>query len=186
MLHTFGFFSSKCRLFRNTTFFGSCIIRILHTGCAKILNAKFRCHKVKDLGTGRGWEVSVTPRPLSTSGKIQYPLYRRLGGPQGRSGQVRKISPPTGIWSQGRPALSQSLPNTKIKYICDRQTDRETVHILRNKHNQLDTHLTFTFTFILVQSLDMFRPSLVRLKDAQHKHSFGECCVLKLMAVTST
>jgi hypothetical protein len=27
-------------------------------------------------------------------GKTKYPLYRRLGGPQGRSGQVRKISPP--------------------------------------------------------------------------------------------
>ena len=26
-------------------------------------------------------------------GKTQYPLHRRLGGPQGRSGQVRKISP---------------------------------------------------------------------------------------------
>ena len=24
-------------------------------------------------------------------GKTRYPLYRRLGGPQGRSGQVRKI-----------------------------------------------------------------------------------------------
>jgi len=30
-------------------------------------------------------------------GKTRYPLYRRLGGPQGRSGRVRKISPPTGI-----------------------------------------------------------------------------------------
>jgi hypothetical protein len=30
------FFSSKCRLFHNATFFGSCIIYILHTGCAKI------------------------------------------------------------------------------------------------------------------------------------------------------
>jgi hypothetical protein len=36
MLHTIHFFSSKCRLFHNVTFFGSCIIRILHTGCAKI------------------------------------------------------------------------------------------------------------------------------------------------------
>jgi len=26
-------------------------------------------------------------------GKTRYPLYRRLGRPQGRSGQVRKISP---------------------------------------------------------------------------------------------
>ena len=27
-------------------------------------------------------------------GKTRYALYRRLGGPQGRSGRVRKISPP--------------------------------------------------------------------------------------------
>jgi hypothetical protein len=27
-------------------------------------------------------------------GKTRYPLYRRLGGPQGRYRQVRKISPP--------------------------------------------------------------------------------------------
>ena len=27
-------------------------------------------------------------------GKTWYPLYRRLGGPQGRSGRLRKISPP--------------------------------------------------------------------------------------------
>jgi len=30
-------------------------------------------------------------------GKTQYPLYRRLGGPQGRSGWVRKIFPPPGF-----------------------------------------------------------------------------------------
>jgi hypothetical protein len=30
------FFSSKYRLFHNANFFGSCIIHILHTGCAKI------------------------------------------------------------------------------------------------------------------------------------------------------
>jgi hypothetical protein len=30
------FFSSKCRLFHNATFFGSSIIHILHTECAKI------------------------------------------------------------------------------------------------------------------------------------------------------
>jgi hypothetical protein len=28
-------------------------------------------------------------------GKTRYPLYRRLGGPRGRSGRSRKISPPT-------------------------------------------------------------------------------------------
>jgi hypothetical protein len=30
-------------------------------------------------------------------GKTRYPMYRRLGGPQGRSGQVRKISLPPGF-----------------------------------------------------------------------------------------
>jgi hypothetical protein len=30
-------------------------------------------------------------------GMTRYPLYRRLGGPQGRSGQVLKISPPPGF-----------------------------------------------------------------------------------------
>ena len=30
-------------------------------------------------------------------GKTRYPLYRRLGGPQGRSGRVRKISPSPGF-----------------------------------------------------------------------------------------
>ena len=30
-------------------------------------------------------------------GKTRYPLYRRLGGPQGRSGQMRKIAPPPGF-----------------------------------------------------------------------------------------
>jgi len=33
----------------------------------------------------------------STPGRTQYPSYRRLGGPQGQSGQVRKILPPPGF-----------------------------------------------------------------------------------------
>ena len=47
-----------------------------------------------DHGNRRKWGVSVTPRSLFTPWKTWYPLYRRLGGPQGRSGQVRKNSPP--------------------------------------------------------------------------------------------
>ena len=44
-----------------------------------------------------------------TPGKTRYSLYRRLGGPQGWSGQVRKISPPTGIRPPDRLARSESL-----------------------------------------------------------------------------
>jgi hypothetical protein len=48
-------------------------------------------------------------QPHSTPGKTRYPLYRRLGGPQGRSGWVRKNLAPTGFRSPDRPARSQSL-----------------------------------------------------------------------------
>ena len=45
---------------------------------------------------GGGW---LTPYPGHfTPGKeTRYPLYRRLGGPHGRSGRVGKISPPPGF-----------------------------------------------------------------------------------------
>jgi len=42
-------------------------------------------------------------------GKTRYPPYRRLGGPQERSGSVWKNSPPTGIRSPDRPVRSKSL-----------------------------------------------------------------------------
>ena len=50
-----------------------------------------------DHGTRKWRGVSVTPQPLFTPGKNHYPLYRRLGGPQDLSGQVRKVSSPPGF-----------------------------------------------------------------------------------------
>jgi hypothetical protein len=41
---------------------------------------------------GGGWSVSC-PSCFTPGKENRYPLYRRLGGPQGQSGQVRKISP---------------------------------------------------------------------------------------------
>ena len=38
MVCTVRFFSSKCSLFHNSNVFGSCIVDILYTGCAKIKN----------------------------------------------------------------------------------------------------------------------------------------------------
>jgi len=56
------------------------------------------------------WGEWTTPRPgRFTLGKeIPYPVYRRLGGSRGRSGRVRKISPPAGLRSPDRPARSES------------------------------------------------------------------------------
>jgi hypothetical protein len=42
------------------------------------------------MGVGGQRHASAALPPVQT----RYPLYRRLGGPQGRSGRVRKISPP--------------------------------------------------------------------------------------------
>jgi hypothetical protein len=44
--------------------------------------------RILDLGTRWKWVVSFTPRPLYPKGKSPwYPLDRRLGGPQSRSGR---------------------------------------------------------------------------------------------------
>ena len=63
-----------------------------------------------DHGTRRGEGSASHDRSLPP-GKTQYPLYRRLGGPQGRSGQVRKISPP------------QRLDPRTVQPVASRYTD---------------------------------------------------------------
>jgi hypothetical protein len=61
-----------------------------------------------DLGTRRAEGSASRPGGFIPLGKTRYSLYRRFGGLQGRSGQVRKISPPP-IRSPDRVAHSQSL-----------------------------------------------------------------------------
>jgi hypothetical protein len=55
-----------------------------------------------------------TPAALPP-GMTQYPLYRRLGRPQGRSERVLKISSPTGIRSPDHPARSKLL--YRLRYL---------------------------------------------------------------------
>jgi len=62
------------------------------------------------LEKGEGW-ASHPGRSLPP-GKTHYPLYRRLGGPQGRSGQVQKISPPPGF----DPRTVQPVANSYTVY----------------------------------------------------------------------
>ena len=81
----------------------------LCTGCTANRESRGVALLFLDNGTRRGWRVSVTPWPLFTPGKTRNPLYRRLGGTQGRSGQVQKNLAPTGIRSPDRPTRNQSL-----------------------------------------------------------------------------
>jgi hypothetical protein len=56
-----------------------------------------------------GGEGSASrPGGSLTPGKTRYPLYRRQGGPQGRSTGAETLAS-TGIQSPDRPARSQSL-----------------------------------------------------------------------------
>ena len=63
-------------------------------------------------------------------GKTRYPLYKRLGGSQGQSGQVRKISPPSRIRSPDRPAPSQSLYNYATRPTLYRYRDNIKIIII--------------------------------------------------------
>ena len=65
-----------------------------------------------DHGTRRGEGSASHPGRSLTPGKTRYPLYRRLGGPQGRSGQVRNISPPPGF----DPRTVQPVANRYTDY----------------------------------------------------------------------
>ena len=58
-----------------------------------------------EMGMG-GYRHAPAVSPPQITG---YLLYRRLGGPQGRSEQMREISAPTAILSPDRPVRSQSL-----------------------------------------------------------------------------
>ena len=51
-----------------------------------------------DHGTRRSEGSTSCPGCSLPQGKTQYRLYRRLGGPQGRSGQVRKLVPTRIRW----------------------------------------------------------------------------------------
>jgi len=67
---------------------------------------------------GGEWSAARPGRTLPP-GKTRYPLYRRLDGPQGRSGEMRKISPLTGIRSPDRPARSQLLYQLRYRaHLC--------------------------------------------------------------------
>jgi hypothetical protein len=69
------------------------------------------------------------PAALSP-GMTRYPLYRRLGGPQGRSGRVLKISPPPGfdpqcysiycVGSTFKASVTADVPEMHIKRLLAR------------------------------------------------------------------
>ena len=87
MLYTLRFFSSKCSLFHNANFFGSCIIHILYTGCAEIKKKKFRRQRV-NLATN-GTEC-LGSRFRRFTLRIKSPLYA-LNSTAGWVGSISRL-----------------------------------------------------------------------------------------------
>ena len=113
-------------------------------------------------------------------GKTQHPLYRRLDGPQDRSGQMRKISPPTGIRPPDRPARSESLyrlsytgPSMERRYVyvcmyvCMYVRSRIAFsHSPRQAevNNQLNRRIWPPVTILISHVPDAIKPHRKRLK----------------------
>jgi hypothetical protein len=81
--------------------------------CRRMGEWMYRSHFL-DLGTSWQWAVSFMSRPLYPRGKSPlYPLDRRLGGPQHRSGRHGEVKILATIGTRtrpfGHPAHSQSL-----------------------------------------------------------------------------
>jgi hypothetical protein len=73
-------------------------------------------------------------------GMTQYPLYRRLGRPQGRSGRVLTVSPPTGF-----------EPRT-VQLVASRYTDWATpahvyIYVKRKLNQQSECRTTYIIDF---------------------------------------
>jgi hypothetical protein len=80
-----------------------------------------------DLGTSWRWVVNFTPRPLYPREKSpRYPLDRRLGGPQSRSGRPgeEKILGPTGTRTP-TPLSSNSVASRYTDYAIPAPTLRK-------------------------------------------------------------
>ena len=111
---------------------------------------------------GGEWSAARPSRTLPP-GKTGYPLYRKLVGPQGRSGRAENLAS-TGISSPDRPARSQSL--YRLSY---------SAHLLdmwkyKLRHRKLD--IGFCLELLLV--LPLFNPLNLELNPI--------CYLLALLA----
>jgi len=69
-------------------------------------------------------------------GNTRYPLYRMLGGPQGRSGRKRKISPPPGF----NPRTVLSVASHYTDYATPARSFKTTYYIplVAHQNNHLN------------------------------------------------
>ena len=98
-----------------------------------------------DHGTRRGEGSALRPGRSLPPGKTRYPLYRRLDGPQGRSGKARRISPPPGFSPRNVQPQASRYTNwatgpthqcNRTVVICTYLNTRHEGHSLRTEWQQ--------------------------------------------------
>jgi len=88
---------------------------------------------------GGEWLAALTGRTLAP-GRSRYPFYRRLGGPQGRSGRA-EILVLTGIWSR------------TVQPVVNRYTDWATRHTHRHTHTHTHIYIyiyIYTYVYLFI------------------------------------
>jgi len=128
-------------------------------------------------GTRRGEGSGSRPGRSLAPGKTRYPLYRRLGGPQGRSGQVRKISPPPGFDPQTvQPVACRytdyaTRPTSFIRPLC-KTNSRYTRNVMTYQHvlNSSCKGLMIFFSLWLCDPTRVMASSFVRFLDHTTTH----------------
>ena len=118
-----------------------CTGRMAHTG------SRGTALLFLDHGTRRGEGSASCPGRSLIPEKSRYPSYRRLGGPQGWSGQVWKISPPLGFdpWTV-QPIAScytdYATQPTWCHIVCSRNWHLEGTCCLQLKMDYTTSHPT--------------------------------------------
>jgi hypothetical protein len=78
-------------------------------------------HSFLYIGARGGWLSTIRPGRFIPGKQTRYGLYRRLGGPQSRSGRVQKISPqpvfdPRTVWPVASRYIDYAIPAHTYSY----------------------------------------------------------------------
>jgi hypothetical protein len=92
-----------------------------HRSQRPLRRVEAQLYSIFDLGTRRGWEVSITSRPHLTPGKDTVPIVQEAGWASGPVWTSAEILVPTGIRSPDRPVHRQSL--YRLRYPAHRHFD---------------------------------------------------------------
>jgi hypothetical protein len=124
-----------------------------------------------DLGTGRGWVFSSTPRPHFTPGKDPVPIVQEAGWAPGPVWTGAENLSLTGIRSPDHPARSSvaiptELPGPQFLVTTSRKCERIIMNCLT--HSETQTLVSSVSSFAaLVNSMRVYAPSCITFQHSK-------------------